>query len=90
MYSSFSSSMPSGSCTKPEESDIVVAYYEGQRKSIEARTETAAKIAGKQQWPEALKPAGYRSYMAGKWHVCKDFAPDGPKHAIALVMILAY
>lgn len=29
---------------------------------------------------EALKPSGYRSYMAGKWHVTRHIAPDGPKH----------
>ena len=29
---------------------------------------------------EALAPVGYRTYMAGKWHVCRDFAPDGPQH----------
>lgn len=29
---------------------------------------------------EALKLGGYRTYMAGKWHVCKDFDPKGPKH----------
>jgi arylsulfatase A-like enzyme len=29
---------------------------------------------------EALKLGGYRTYMAGKWHVCKDFAANGPKH----------
>jgi arylsulfatase A-like enzyme len=29
---------------------------------------------------EALKPAGYRTYMAGKWHVARDVGKDGPKH----------
>jgi arylsulfatase A-like enzyme len=29
---------------------------------------------------EALRPAGYTTYMAGKWHVAKDERPDGPKH----------
>ena len=29
---------------------------------------------------EALRPAGYATYMSGKWHVCKDFAVNGPKH----------
>ncbi|QTN31614.1 sulfatase-like hydrolase/transferase [Akkermansiaceae bacterium] len=28
---------------------------------------------------EALKPAGYRSYMAGKWHVTKQLKPEGDK-----------
>ena len=28
---------------------------------------------------EALKPAGYRAYMAGKWHVTRHTAPTGPK-----------
>jgi len=26
---------------------------------------------------EALKPAGYRSYMSGKWHVASNLGPDG-------------
>jgi arylsulfatase A-like enzyme len=30
--------------------------------------------------PEALRPAGYRTYMCGKWHVANVIAPDGPKH----------
>ncbi len=29
---------------------------------------------------EALRPAGYRNYMAGKWHVTRHVAPSGPKH----------
>jgi arylsulfatase A-like enzyme len=29
---------------------------------------------------EALKPAGYRAYGVGKWHVTRFTAPDGPKH----------
>jgi len=28
---------------------------------------------------EVLKTAGYRTYMAGKWHVTKHVAPNGPK-----------
>ncbi len=28
---------------------------------------------------EALKPAGYRSYMAGKWHVTSQTKPDGSR-----------
>jgi arylsulfatase len=28
---------------------------------------------------EALRPAGYRTYMAGKWHVTRDIKPEGPK-----------
>ncbi len=29
---------------------------------------------------EALKPAGYRTYAVGKWHVTRHIQPDGPKH----------
>lgn len=29
---------------------------------------------------EVLKPAGYRNYAVGKWHVCTDIAANGPKH----------
>jgi arylsulfatase A-like enzyme len=29
---------------------------------------------------EALKPAGYRNYAVGKWHVCRNIVPDGPEH----------
>jgi len=29
---------------------------------------------------EALRPAGYRTYMTGKWHVCHHAGPNGPKH----------
>ena len=28
---------------------------------------------------EAVKPAGYRTYMAGKWHVTRHVKPEGPK-----------
>ncbi len=29
---------------------------------------------------EALKPAGYRTYAVGKWHVTRFTGPKGPKH----------
>ncbi|MBU6238625.1 MAG: arylsulfatase [Planctomycetes bacterium] len=29
---------------------------------------------------EMLKPAGYRSYATGKWHVTRHAGADGPKH----------
>jgi arylsulfatase len=29
---------------------------------------------------EALRPAGYRSYLAGKWHVAQAIGAAGPKH----------
>ncbi len=29
---------------------------------------------------EVLKPAGYRSYAVGKWHVTRHAGADGPKH----------
>jgi len=28
---------------------------------------------------EVLKPAGYATYMSGKWHVTRHIAPEGPK-----------
>ena len=29
---------------------------------------------------EVLKPAGYRTYAVGKWHVTRHNGPEGPKH----------
>src|SRR4051794_3672360 len=29
---------------------------------------------------EVLKPAGYKAYAVGKWHVTRHNMPDGPKH----------
>ena len=29
---------------------------------------------------EVLKPAGYRTYAVGKWHVARNLKTDGPKH----------
>lgn len=29
---------------------------------------------------EVLRPAGYRNYAVGKWHVTRHIKPDGPKH----------
>lgn len=29
---------------------------------------------------EVLRPAGYRTYLSGKWHVTKHVSPRGPKH----------
>jgi arylsulfatase A-like enzyme len=29
---------------------------------------------------QVLKPAGYRNYAVGKWHVCRNIGPGGDKH----------
>ena len=28
---------------------------------------------------EVIRPAGYRTYMSGKWHVTREISPDGPR-----------
>jgi arylsulfatase len=44
---------------------------DGYRGDLNARCRTIAEV---------LRPAGYRTYMAGKWHVTRFTAPGGPKH----------
>jgi len=44
---------------------------DGYRGDLSRKTPTIA---------EALKPAGYRAYAVGKWHVTLHTKPDGPKH----------
>jgi len=44
--------------------------YEGYRGQLNRQCVTI---------PEALGPAGYRTYMCGKWHVCRNIKPDGDK-----------
>lgn len=43
----------------------------GYRGNLSASARTIAEV---------LRGAGYRNYMAGKWHVTRHIAPDGPKH----------
>ena len=45
--------------------------YDGYRGDLNRSTITIA---------EALKPAGYKNYMVGKWHVTRHMGPNGPKH----------
>jgi arylsulfatase len=45
--------------------------YDGYQGDLSKRCVTIA---------EALKPAGYRNYAVGKWHVTKFVQPEGPKH----------
>lgn len=44
--------------------------YEGYRGQLNDRSVTLAEV---------LRPAGYRTYMAGKWHVTRHEAPNGDK-----------
>ncbi len=44
--------------------------YDGYRGDLNNRCVTIAQV---------LKPAGYRTYAVGKWHVTKHIQPDGPK-----------
>lgn len=44
---------------------------EGYRGDLSARSRTIAEV---------LRPAGYRTYGVGKWHVTKHAMPEGPKH----------
>lgn len=44
--------------------------HEGYRGQLNHRCATIAEV---------LKPAGYRTYMCGKWHVARDTKPDGDK-----------
>jgi arylsulfatase len=45
--------------------------YDGYRGDLNNRCITIA---------QALKPAGYGTYMVGKWHVTKNLQDNGPKH----------
>jgi arylsulfatase A-like enzyme len=44
--------------------------HEGYRGDLNRRCQTIAEV---------LKRSGYKTYMAGKWHVTKDIRPDGDK-----------
>ncbi|MFN0075062.1 MAG: arylsulfatase [Prosthecobacter sp.] len=45
--------------------------HDGYRGDLNNRCVTIAEV---------LKPAGYRTYAVGKWHVTKHAKPEGPKH----------
>jgi len=44
--------------------------YDGYQGDLSRRAVTIAEV---------LKPAGYRTYATGKWHVTKHVKPEGPK-----------
>ncbi len=43
---------------------------DGYRGNLNTRCQTIAEV---------LKPAGYATYLSGKWHVTRHVAPEGPK-----------
>lgn len=45
--------------------------HDGYRGDLNNRSVTIAQV---------LKPAGYRTYAVGKWHVTRHSQPEGPKH----------
>lgn len=45
--------------------------FPGYRGDLNRHTPTIAEV---------LKPAGYRNYICGKWHVTPHTGPEGPKH----------
>lgn len=45
--------------------------FPGYHQDLNDRCQTIAEV---------LKPAGYTTYMTGKWHVCNNMSPDGTKH----------
>ncbi len=47
------------------------AAFPGYRGNLNASCRTIAEV---------LKPAGYRNYAVGKWHVTRFAGKDGPKH----------
>ncbi|MCC6508685.1 MAG: arylsulfatase [Pirellulaceae bacterium] len=47
------------------------ADFPGYRGNLQPNCRTIAQV---------LKPAGYRNYAVGKWHVTRHIQPDGPKH----------
>ncbi len=59
----------------PHQAGMGHMTYDGKKPGYEGDlSRNAVTIA------EALKPAGYRTYMAGKWHVTRFDGKDGPKH----------
>lgn len=59
----------------PHQAGMGHMTYDGHRPGYEGDLSANALTIA-----EALKPAGYRTYMCGKWHVTRFDGPDGPKH----------
>lgn len=47
-----------------------ISKFPGFQMGLNQRCQTIAEV---------LKPAGYKTYMTGKWHVCNNIRPEGTK-----------
>jgi len=59
----------------PHQAGMGHMTYDGKRPGYEGDLSPRAVTIA-----EVLRPAGYRTYLCGKWHVTRFDGPEGPKH----------